>query len=76
MSNETISISSCPTCGAVAQALPNNKWRNVDSVHAAYDSLREIYKRTFGKSSAELSIPEVVEKLMWNADNEYEINKK
>lgn len=67
---ETISITNCPTCNALAQTLPGDKWRSVESVHAIYDSVRELYSLTFGKTSEDLSIPEVMESLMWNAEHE------
>jgi len=66
---ETISVTSCPTCGALAQSLPDNKWRSVEHVHTVYDFIRMLYSMEFNKSSEDLSIPEVMNSLMDKAEN-------
>ena len=66
---ETISVTNCPTCGALAQALPEDKWRSVENVHAVYDFVRQLHVKTFNCPNDELSIPEICEQLMLNAEH-------
>jgi len=67
---EMISVTNCPCCGALAQALPEGKWRHIESIHSVYDFIRELHVKTFGKNNNDLSMPEIFEQLLNRANNE------
>ena len=71
--NETIHVTSCPTCGALAQAITEGdgiKYRHCKTggnPHAVYDFVDALYEKKFGKSDPALSIPQMCEKLLEGA---------